>query len=296
MLNYKQLHYFWRVAKDGGVTRASERLHLTPQTLSGQIALLENNLGVRLFRRVGRRLELTEVGQLTLSYADEIFQVGGELEEMLRNQPAGRPFQFRVGIADVVPKSVAYQMLSPALDLPEPVQLVCREARLEQLLGELGLHRLDMVLADRPMPPGLDIRGYSHSLGDCGVAFFAHADLAARLEGEFPRCLGGAPMLLPGEDSALRAPLLHWLERHNLTTHRMGEFDDSALMKSFGKAGIGVFPAPSITADEVLEQYGVVCLGETGELRERFYAISVERRISHPAVRAVTEAARARSG
>jgi LysR family transcriptional activator of nhaA len=293
MLNFKHLHYFYTVAKTGAVNRAAEKLHLTPQTLSGQLGHFEDRLGVDLFRRAGRRLELTETGRLVLSYAEELFQVSAELEQALRDSREPRAFPFRVGISDVVPKSVAYQMLAPALALEEPVQLLCQEDRLERLLGELGLHRLDMILTDRPMPPGLDIRGYSHPLVECGVAFFARRDLAARLRGEFPGCLQGAPLLLPGPDSALRAPLLRWLERQDIVPRRVGEFGDSALMKSFGKAGIGVFPAPTITAAEVMAQYDVVQVGETRELQERFFAISVERRISHPAVRAVTEAARA---
>lgn len=292
MLNFKHLHYFYTVAKTGAVNRAAEKLHLTPQTLSGQLGQFEDRLGVSLFRRAGRRLELSETGRLVLSYAEELFQVSTELEQALRDSREPQAFPFRVGISDVVPKSVAYQMLAPALALDEPVQLLCQEDRLERLLGELGLHRLDMILTDRPMPPGLDIRGYSHPLVDCGVAFFARNDLAARLAGDFPGCLHGAPLLLPGPDSALRAPLLRWLERQDILPRRVGEFGDSALMKSFGKAGIGVFPAPVITAAEVMAQYNVVQVGETQALQERFFAISVERRISHPAVLAVTEAAR----
>lgn len=291
MLNYKQLHYFWRVAKDGGVTRASEHLNLTPQTLSGQIALLENTLGVQLFRRVGRRLELTEVGQLALSYADEIFQVGGELEEMLRTQPTGQPFLFRVGIADVVPKAIAYQILAPATRLPEPIRMICREDKLERLLAELAIHRLDMVLADSPLPPLTDVRGYSHPLGHCGIRFFAAPALAAGLAGGFPAMLHGAPMLLPGEGTAMRLQLSRWFDETGIRPRIVGEFDDSALMKAFGGAGTGVFPAPSVIAQELVRQYGVQDLGGTEAVQERFYAISVERRLRHPAVVAIREAA-----
>ncbi|MBU0501419.1 MAG: transcriptional activator NhaR [Gammaproteobacteria bacterium] len=292
MLNFKHLHYFFAVAKAGAVNRAAEKLHLTPQTLSGQLTLFEQRLGVSLFRRTGRRLELTDTGRLVLSYAEELFQVSAELEEALRGHPEEKAFPFRVGIADVVPKSITHRLLAPALSLPEPVRLVCREDRLDRLLGELAVHRLDMVLADRPMPPGMDVKGYSHPLGECGVAFFATADLAARLVGGFPEMLDGAPLLMPGEDSALRAPLIRWLERCQLRPRIVGEFDDSALMKAFGKAGSGLFPAPAAIGEEVENQYGVVRLGETPELRERFFAISVERQISHPAVRAVSEGAR----
>lgn len=241
MLNFKHLHYFFAVAKAGAVNRAAEKLHLTPQTLSGQLSQFEERLGVSLFRRSGRRLELTDTGRLALSYAEELFQVSAELEEVLRGSQEERAFLFRVGIADVVPKSIAYQLLAPALALPESVHLVCREDRLDRLLAELAIHRLDMVLADRPMPPGMDVKGYSHPLGECGVAFFAAPALVERLNSGFPDCLDGAPLLLPGEDSALRDPLLRWLGRKGARPRIVGEFDDSALMKAFGKAGAGVF-------------------------------------------------------
>ncbi len=292
MLNYKQLHYFWTTAKAGGVARASERLHLTPQTVSGQIGLLEETLGVQLFRRVGRRLELTETGQLILSYADEIFQVGGELEEILRSQPSGRPFLFRVGIADVVPKTIAYQLLAPATRLPEPIRMICREDKLHDLLAELAIHRLDMVLADSPLPPDTEVKGYSHRLGACGIRFFAAPAVAAKLRGGFPGKLDGAPMLMPSEGTAMRAGLLRWFDTEGIRPRILGEFDDSALMKAFGGGGTGVFPAPSVIAAEVVRQYKVKDLGGTDAVQEHFYAISVERRLRHPAVLAISEAAR----
>lgn len=291
MLNFKHLHYFLAVAKYGGVNRAAERLHLTPQTVSGQISQFEQGLGTSLFHREGRRMELSATGKLAVSYAEEIFQVSAELEALLRGGPEELAIPFQVGIADVVPKSIAYQLLAPALALPESVHLVCREDRLDRLLAELAIHRLDMVLADRPMPPGMDVKGYSHPLGECGVAFFAAPSLVARLNGDFPDCLDGAPLLVPGEDSVLRAPLLRWLERKGARPRIVGEFDDSALMKTFGKAGAGVFLAPTATHEEVERQYGVIRLGETRELSERFFAISVERQIRHPAVLAVSEGA-----
>lgn len=291
MLNFKHLSYFHAVAKAGAINRAAEKLHLTPQTLSGQLTLFEQRLGVALFRRTGRRLELTDAGHLALSYADEIFQVGGELEEMLRNRGGERPFMFRVGIADVVPKSIAYRLLAPALALPDPVRMVCREDKFERLLAELSIHRLDMVLADRPLPPGIDVKGYSHRLGECGLAFFATPGLAAELDGGFPRLLDGAPLLIPGEDSAMRAPLLRWLGGQDIYPRIVGEFDDGALMKSFGQGGAGIFPAPAAIAAEVAAQYGVVSLGCTEAVNERFFLITAERKISHPAALAVSEAA-----
>jgi LysR family transcriptional activator of nhaA len=291
MLNYKQLHYFWTVAKAGGVARASERLHLTPQTVSGQIGLLEETLGVQLFRRVGRRLELTEMGQLALSYADDIFRAGAELEQVMRANPSGRPRQFRVGLADVLPKSIAYHLLAPAMDLSEPVHLVCREDKLPRLLGELAIHRLDLVLADSPMPADAEVKGYSHKLGECGVALLARSDVAAGLQGDFPACLENAPLLIPGEGTNLRGRLLRWLSTHGLHPRIVGEFDDSALMRAFGQGGGGIFPAPALIAEQICEQDDLISIGAVDAVQEHFYAISVDRRVSHPAVLAILQAA-----
>jgi len=289
MLNYKQLHYFWRVAKDGGITRASERLHLTPQTLSGQIALLEDNLGVRLFRRVGRRLELTDTGQLALSYAEDIFRAGSELEEVLRSSPTDRPLLFRVGLADVLPKSIAYHLLAPAMALDDPVHLICREDKLPRLLGELATHRLDLVLADSPMPADAEVKGYSHKLGECGVALLAHPDVAKALQGTFPDSLEGAPLLIPGEGTAMRGRLMRWLKDRHLHPRVVGEFDDSALMRAFGQGASGIFPAPALIAEQICRQDGLTNLGTADTVSERFYAISVERRVRHPGVLAILE-------
>ncbi|MCW8825081.1 MAG: transcriptional activator NhaR [Gammaproteobacteria bacterium] len=292
MINYKHLHYFWVVAKEGGIARASEHLHLTPQTISGQLSLLEDNLGEALFNRVGRNLELTETGRLALSYADEIFTLGGELEEVVRNLPSGRPMVFKVGVTDVVPKSIAYRLLAPALQLPESVRIVCRENNIDSLLAELALHRIDLVIADSPIPQSVNVRGFNHQLGECGISFFAAPDLAKTLIKDFPQSLNGAPMLLPGEMTVAQSRLLKWFDNLHIHPHIVGEFDDSALMKAFGQAGTGVFIAPTPIAAEVEKQYGVVVIGQTNEVREQFYAISVERKISHPAVAAITETAR----
>ena len=293
MINYKHLHYFWVVAKQGGIARASERLHLTPQTISGQINLLEETLGEALFNKVGRNLELTEIGRLVLSYADEIFSLGSELEEALHNLPADRPMVFRVGVAEVVPKTIAHRLLAPALELPDAVRMVCKESSLDNLLGELALHRIDMVIADGPIPPGLNIRGYNHFLGECGVSFFALPKLAKTLRKNFPQSLNGSPILLPSEINVVQARLLKWLDGLHIYPRIIGEFDDSALMKVFGQAGAGIFVAPSAIADEVAKHYGVQVIGSTEAVREQFYAISIERRLSHPAVVAITETARA---
>jgi len=292
VINYKHLHYFWAVAKRGGVARASEHLHLTPQTISGQISLLEDNLGEALFNKVGRNLELTDAGRLVLSYADEIFSLGGELEDTVRNLPTGRPLTFRVGIAEVVPKTIAYRLLAPALELPDNVRIICKENNLDNLLAELALHRVDMVLADSPIPSSLDIRGFNHSLGKCGISFLAVAELADNLVGDFPHSLNGAPLLLPSDISRVQPRLLRWLDGLHIHPHIIGEFDDSALMKAFGQAGAGVFVAPTAIADEIVKQYRVRTVGSTDAVREHFYAISVERKISHPAVAAITETAR----
>ncbi len=291
MINYKQLHYFWRVAKDGGITRASERLHLTPQTLSGQISQLEDNLGVQLFRRVGRRLELSEMGQMALSYAEDIFRAGGELEQVLRSSPSGRPRLLRVGLADVLPKSIAYHLLAPAMNLDEQVHLVCREDKLPRLLGELAIHRLDLVLADSPMPADAEVKGYSHKLGECSVALLARPKLAAQLQGEFPACLAGAPLLIPGEGTAMRGRLLRWLTTQDIHPRIVGEFDDSALMRAFGQGGSGLYPVPALIAEQICQQDGMHIVGQVESVLERFYAISVERRVTHPGVLAILQAA-----
>lgn len=291
-MNYKHLHYFWIVAKAGGITRASERLHLTPQTISGQLTLFEETLGEKLFSRNGRRFELTETGRLVLSYADEIFTLGQELEETLHHSPTGRPLQFRVGVTDAVPKSVAYQLLEPAMATADPPRIVCREGKVTTLLAELAVHRLDIVIADGPMPSTVDVRGFNHFLGECGITFFAAAELARRHSGAFPECLDGAPLLVPGEDVAIRPKLAHWLSDRNILPRIIGEFDDGALMKAFGQAGVGIFPAPTAIAEQVMRQYDVVDIGSTSEVVEQFYAISVERKLTHPAVVAISRAAR----
>ena len=292
MINYKHLHYFWVVAKEGSIVRASERLHLTPQTISGQLSVLEDNLGESLFNRVGRNLELTETGRLALSYADEIFSLGGELEGAVRNLPPDRPMIFKVGVADVVPKSIAYRLLAPSMQLSTPVRIVCRENNLDTLLTELALHQLDLVIADGPIPPGVNVRGFNHQLGECGVSFFAVPKLAHQLGNDFPNNLNAAPLLLPSDITLVQHKLIKWLDKQHIYPRIVGEFDDSALMKVFGQAGTGVFIAPTPIATEVEKQYGVVCIGQTDEILETFYAISVERKISHPAVVAITETAR----
>ncbi|MEB0077234.1 transcriptional activator NhaR [Pseudomonas sp. CCI3.2] len=292
MLNYRQLHYFWVVAKTGSVARASEQLNLTPQTISGQISLLEQTYGMDLFRRVGRQLELTEAGRLALPYAEQMFQLGGELEALLRAQPDEQQLLFRIGVADVVPKSIVYRLIAPTMELAEPIRITCREDILERLLADLAIQRLDLVISDSPMPSHLDIKGYSQKLGQCGISFFATKALAERYGADFPAGLQGAPLLVPGQDTVVRSRLMRWFAEHNIRPRIVGEFDDSALMKAFGKSGSGIFIAPSVIADEVQSQYGVQLIGHTDAVTESFYAISVERKVKHPGIVAITEGAR----
>jgi LysR family transcriptional activator of nhaA len=293
-MNFKHLHYFWVAAKAGGVMRAGEQLHTTPQTLSSQIKLLEDRLGRKLFRKAGRRLELTDDGRTALRYADDIFALGAELEQAMRAQRASgeRVIEFRVGVAESVAKSVAYHLLEPALALPEAVRLICHEWRFQDLLAELAVHRLDLVIANEPLARRTSVRAFNHALGRSTMSFFCAPALAARLQGPFPHCLDGQPMLVQASTSSVRQQLEAWLVRHQVAPRIVGEFDDGALMKAFGREGRGVFLAPSVLEQEVQSQYGACVAGRTDEIVDDFYAISVERRITHPCVAAITQAAR----
>ena len=291
-LNFKHLRYFWMVAKTGSIARAAEQLHLTPQSISGQLGDFAETLGVELFRRSGRNLELTDAGRRILSYAEEIFTIGDELLDVLYDQRAKKTLPFRVGIADSLSKSVAYRLVEPALRLPDPVRLICREGRLPALLAELAIHRLDMILADRPMPGNLNVRGYSHLLGESGLTVFGSPQLVAKLPDDFPALLDNAPFLLPGEDAAIRPKLDQWLETSGLRPHIVGEFDDSALIKAFGQAGAGLFVAPTANVEHLCEQYKVVVIGRIDAVVEQLYAITTERRLTHPAIVAISKVAR----
>ena len=291
-LNFKHLRYFWMVARTGSIVRAAEQLHLTPQSISGQLREFADTLGVELFRRAGRSLELTDTGRRILSYAEEIFSTGDELLEIVRDQSLRTTMAFRVGCADSVSKLIACRLVEPALNLVEPLRLVCREGRLASLLADLAVHRLDLIIADRPMPGHLSVRGYNHLLGESAMTAFAAPALAASLTGDFPACLNGAPMLLPGEDFAIHHRLLQWLEKTGLHPRVVGEFDDSAMIKAFGQVGAGVFFAPTVIASQVCKQYGVAELGQVAALIEQVYAITTERRLSHPATVAISQNAR----
>jgi LysR family transcriptional activator of nhaA len=292
-VNFKHLRYFWHVARAGSVARASEQLHLTPQTLSGQIGLLEEDLGTPLFVKRGRTLELTDAGRLAFEYAQDIFALGSELRESLRMHLApGRPLEFRVGVADAVSKTIAYRLLEPATRLSAPVRITCREWKLDSLLAELAAHRLDLVIAGAPIPASVSVRAYNHRLGESAVSFFASPELCGSVKGKFPACLEGAPMLVPGRDAALSAALERWFAGKGLRPRIVGEFDDSALMNAFGERGAGVFVGPAVLESEIRSRHGVRALGRTAEIVEEFFAISIERRLTHPRVVAITKAAR----
>ena len=292
-LNYHHLLYFWTVVREGGVVRAAEKLRLSQPTVSAQVKALEARLGEKLFTRVGRRLVPTDVGQVVYRYADEIFSLGRELLDTVQGRAPGRPMRLVVGVADVLSKQIAYRLLAPALELPTPVRVICREARAESLLAALALHEIDLVLADTPVPPTVHVKAYSHLLGESDVTCFAAPALAARLRRRFPHSLTGAPMLLPGEGTVVRRQLEDWFQATGIRPAIVGEFDDSALMKAFGEQGAGAFVGPTAIAAEIRRQYRVVPIGGIDAVRERFYAISYERRIKHPAVVAIAEAARA---
>jgi LysR family transcriptional activator of nhaA len=291
-LNYHHLLYFWTVAKEGSIARACEKLRLAQPTISGQLRLLEETLGEKLFTRAGRGLALTEVGQLVYRYADEIFSLGRELQDVLKGRPRGRPLRLLVGISDVVPKLIAYRVLQPTLSMPEPVQLVCHEDTPERLLAELAEHRLDVVLSDVPVTSMIRVKAFNHLLGSCGVTLFAVAAIADTCRENFPASLDGAPFLLPSEGSSLRRSLEQWFDSEKIRPKLVGEFKDRALMKTFGQAGAGIFPAPAAIEREVREHYRVSVVGRPDSVIERYYAISVERKLKHPAVVTITEAAR----
>lgn len=294
-MNFKHLYYFWVAARSGGILKAGEQLHTTPQTLSGQIKLLEERLGRKLFRKSGRNLELTEDGRVALGYADEIFSLGAELESALRQPSSGaRVLDFRVGVADSVAKSVAYRLLEPAMDLGEPVRLIGSEGKFPDLLAQLALHRLDLVIADEPLTRRISVKAYNHALGTSTMSFFCAPALKSSLQGAFPRCLHGAPMLIQGAASSVRQQLDGWLAQQQIQPRIVGEFDDGALMTAFGREGRGIFMSPSVLEAETVAHYGVEVIGRSEELVEEFYAVSVERRITHPAVAAITQAARGR--
>lgn len=292
-LNYHHLLYFWTVVHEGGVSRAAEKLRLAQPTVSAQVKLLEDMVGDKLFERQGRRLVLTDVGRLVYRYADEIFGIGRELLETLKGRPAsGRPLPLTVGVANAVPKLIVHRLLQPAVTGEQAVHLVCREDSTETLLGELATHALDVVIADVPAPPHVRVKVFNHLLGESDLTFFAAPPLVGTLRKRFPRSINGAPVLLPTSQTALRRGLDQWLEAEDLHPRVVAEFDDSALMKAFGQIGTAAFPAPTAIAAEVVRQYRVRPIGRVRAVRERYYAISAERRLKHPGVLAITNTAK----
>jgi LysR family transcriptional activator of nhaA len=290
-VNFKHLRYFWTVAKSGSIARASAQLHVTPQSISSQLAELEEALGIGLFRRAGRGLEMTDIARRILSYAEEIFGLEDELLAVVRDQRSRIALPFRIGIADSVPKSLTYRVVEPALHMEEAVRLFCKEGRLVSLLADLSVHRLDMVIADRAMPTDLKVRAYNHLLGSSDVTVFGAEALVQTLKGTFPAMVDNAPFLLPGEEVAIRPALERWFEAQRLRPRIVGEFDDSALLKAFGQGGAGLFLAPTAIADYVCRQYDVRAVGRIESVIEQFYAITTERRMQHPAAVAVGQAA-----
>lgn len=291
-VNYHHLLYFWTVARLGSVTKASKELHLAQSTVSGQISRLEESLGEKLLKKSGRNVVLTDVGHMVFRYADEIFSLGREMMTTLHGRPTGKPLKLRVGITDVMPKLISHRLLQPALSLTEAVQLVCHEDKTERLLASLALHELDLVLSDAPLPATTRVRAYNHLLGECGLSFFAAPELAAAHRRGFPASLDGAPLLLPTRNTLMRQSLDQWLAKHEIRPNVIAEFEDSALLKVFGEHGAGVFPAPTIVERDIRDTYGVRVVGRAHDVRERFYAITVERRMKHPAALAITAHAR----
>lgn len=292
-LNYHHLLYFWVVAREGSIVRASAELRLAHPTISGQIHRLEEVLGEKLFARRGRHLVLTEAGRVAYRYADEIFSLGREFVETLKGRSSGKPMRLVVGIADVIPPSLVRRFLEPAFALGAPVRIVCRNDKsVEEFVAEMALHRVDLVLADGPPAPGIALRAFSHPLGDCGTTFFATAKVAAKLRRDFPRSLDGVPFLLPGAPSTVRRALEQWFDTEDIRPLIVAECDDSALAKDFGEKGMGVFAAPSVIDAEVLEHYRVRVVGRSEAVRQQFFAISGERKIKHPAVVAICQTAR----
>lgn len=291
-LNYHHLYYFWTVAREGSITRACEVLHLTQPAVSAQLRTLERALGERLFERRGRLLVLTGIGRIAYRYAEDIFTLGRELQETLAGQPTGRPARLVVGVVDAMPKLMAYRLLETTMRAPEPVRLLLREGPADRLLAELAIHTIDVVLSDAPVPSTVRVKAYSHLLGECGVTIFGAPSLVDAYRRRFPSSLDGAPFLLPTDGTTLRRSLNDWFAELGVKPTVLAEIEDSAVLKVFGQAGLGLFAAPTAVEREIRRQYGVRVVGRVNGIRERFYAISAERRIRNPAVQRIYDAAR----
>jgi len=290
-LNYQHLLYFWSVVRTGSLTRACEELALSAPTVSSQLRTLEARLGEKLLTKSGRSLVPTEVGRLVYGYADEIFGLGQDLLEALEHRPTARPLRLVVGIDDVVPKEVAYHVLEATLSLKRPVRLICREGTLERLVADLAVHEIDVVLSDAPITPSLAVKAYAHLLGETQIVWMATSTLAKTLRKEFPNSLDGVPMLLPTDDTAIRRALDQWLEKKHVHPVLIGEFEDYAMLREFARAGHGFTPVPAVMEEQFRREYGFARVGIAEGVKSEYYAISVERRVKHPAVTAMTERA-----
>lgn len=282
-LNYRHLLYFWAVAKEGSITRAAERLGLSVQTISTQLSQLERQLGQALFAPQGRSLKLTDAGRTALGYAEQIFQIGGKLRQALSDSAYTRP-RFSVGVTDAVPKVISFRLLERVLHAPLRLRLECIEGEFDHLLGELALNRLDLVIADRSAPQSVNLKLHSHLLGNVGMSLFGRAELCEQYGKSFPQHLEGAPMILPVRSDPLRGAIDSWFEANDIRPEIVGEFSDSALMKTFGRAGIGFFPAPASMHADILLQFEAIPLGPLHGVRESWYAISTQKRVPHPAI------------
>lgn len=293
-LNYHHLLYFWTVAKEGSVSKAAALMHVAQPTVSAQVRSLERSLGQRLFSRQGRYLKLTGEGESVYRYADEIFSLGRELLQNVKGEPHAAPKRFRVGVSDALPKLTTYRLLEPALVMQPAFRLHMRIDKTERLLGELAVHALDLVISDAPMMPSLRVRAFNHLLGETSVSIFGTKDLVRGVRRDFPRSLHGAPLLLQTTNTAMRQSLDQWFEAHRVEPAVVGEVEDMAMLQTLGEHGLGLFAAPTVVQSEICRRYRVVCAGELDRVRERFYAISIERRITHPAVRVIAEQAKRR--
>jgi len=293
-LNYHHLRYFWTVAKEGGLTKAAVKLHVSQPTISAQIQALEGVLGEKLFRRVGRGLALTDAGQHVLSYAEEIFSIGADLLSSMKQRPTSRPLRLHLGVADALPKLVAYRIIEPIFRLQHPVQVSCWETKVSDMLIELAAYRLDVVLADEPASSGVNAKVFNHLLGECGVTFCAETKLARKLKRGFPKSLNGVSALLPMANSGLRRSLEKWFLANGIRPRLVGEFEDPALLHVLAFHGLGFIPVATLVAKEAATRFGFGVIGRTDACRQRFYAITPERKLTHPAVAAITSDARRR--
>ena len=291
-LNYNHLLYFWMVAREGSINKASDILHITPQTISGQIKSLEATVGAPLFNRSGRNLILSEAGHLIWPYANEIFLLGEDLARNVKSKNMQPSSHLNVGLVNSIPKLIAYRILSISFDKNSEIRLVTQEGTLDNLLADLALHKLDLVLSDRPHTPGINIKAYNHLLGTSNIAFYAKKTIAKSYSKNFPQSLNDAPMLLPSVTNPLRRDLEDWFENKDITPNIVAEIDDSALLKVFGESGLGIFPAPVVMADNILKMYGAKKIGSINEISESYYAISAERKLKHPSVVEITRFAR----